>query len=113
MSIEGLWSIQFQESTKGNTGAGVVVFETQRVFGGDSGYYYIGNYKVEGNKMEIEAKITKYGHVPMDSIFGPLGEFDVIMKGDITEKELLFQGHLKNNPSLSLQIIGKKLSDLP
>lgn len=34
MTIEGLWTIDFFSGD--GTGAGVIVFETRRVFGGDS-----------------------------------------------------------------------------
>lgn len=41
--LEALWSVEFQSSF-GLQGNGVVVFETGRVFGGDSTMIYVGNF---------------------------------------------------------------------
>lgn len=43
--IEALWSAEFT-SNVGNFGAGVAVLETDRILGGDSQYYYVGNYQI-------------------------------------------------------------------
>lgn len=45
MSIEALWTVTFG-SNLGMSGAGVVVFETGRLFGGDPDYIYLGKYDV-------------------------------------------------------------------
>lgn len=41
--IEALWSVEFMSNLQG-AGAGVAVFETGRVLGGDAGYTYVGKY---------------------------------------------------------------------
>jgi hypothetical protein len=46
MGIEALWSLEFV-STEDSYGAGVVIFETNKIFGGDSLYYYLGNYETK------------------------------------------------------------------
>jgi hypothetical protein len=56
MSIEALWTVTFT-SNLGVGGAGVVIFETGRLFGGDPDYIYLGEYKVtpDGKKNQRRA----------------------------------------------------------
>lgn len=62
--LEGLWSVIFV-SGQNSINAGVVVFETNRLFGGDSWYYYVGTYKGEDGKLTAQFKSTHYA--------GPIG----------------------------------------
>jgi len=48
MTIEALWAVNFSTQL-GFSGSGVAVFETGRIFGGDSLYYYIGDYVLNGD----------------------------------------------------------------
>jgi hypothetical protein len=41
MSIEALWTMQFHNTSGPASSAGVVVFESGKIFGVDSCYYYI------------------------------------------------------------------------
>lgn len=41
--IDGFWLVHAEGPGGGNTG-GVVVFTKGKVYGGDSGFYYVGNY---------------------------------------------------------------------
>jgi hypothetical protein len=50
---------------QGNINAGVVIFETGRLFGGDSWYYYTGTYEGKNGKLTAKLKSTHYA--------GPLG----------------------------------------
>ncbi len=43
--LEGLWSIELGIRETDMQGAGVVVFENQRVLGGSSDYFYTGMYE--------------------------------------------------------------------
>jgi len=73
--LEALWSVEFV-SNLGIFGAGVVVFETERVFGGDSQYYYLGTCQVKYDNVEAEIEVTHYTGQKF-SIFGPLEKFKV------------------------------------
>lgn len=72
--LEALWSVEFI-SNVGGTGGGVVVLETQRLFGGDSQYFYVGTFKVEGPLVRATLKVTHY-YGPPSSVFGPISEFN-------------------------------------
>jgi len=43
--LEALWSVEFVAPGQNNINAGVVIFESSKLFGGDSWYYYTGSYK--------------------------------------------------------------------
>ena len=83
--IEGLWSISFSavDQPQDDVGAGVVVFETLRVFGGDSIYFYTGNYSITSeNQIKANVSVNHYFGPPL-SIFGPLETFTIILSGAI------------------------------
>jgi hypothetical protein len=63
--LEALWSVEFVAPGQNNINAGVVIFETNRLFGGDSWYYYKGTYAGENEKLTAQLKSTHYA--------GPLG----------------------------------------
>jgi hypothetical protein len=48
--MNGLWTAEFGSSA-GIFGGGVAVFRDGQIFGGDSSYYYIGSYALQGNTL--------------------------------------------------------------
>jgi T3SS negative regulator,GrlR len=54
-NFEALWSAVFTVPRQGRLNAGVVIFETGRLFGGDSWYYYTGTYGTN-NAGKVTAK---------------------------------------------------------
>jgi hypothetical protein len=85
-SVEGMYVVEFGDvALPANTyrNGGVVVLETLRVFGGDSGYYYVGSYTVKDYHMEANARIVK--HDPnWTNAFGDTSlSFNVKMQGTI------------------------------
>lgn len=59
MSIEAMWTAKFQ-SNMGASGAGIIVLETQRIFGGDSWHYYVGNYRADNGNFSAQLTVTRY-----------------------------------------------------
>ena len=113
--IEGLWSISFStvEQPQNDVGAGVVVFETLRIFGGDSVYFYTGNYSiVKENQIEASVSVNHYYGPPL-SIFGPLAKCTIIIDGSIAADEFYVQGYVKENPVLKLIVKFVKRAELP
>jgi hypothetical protein len=58
--LEALWSVEFFTPGQNNINAGVVVFETNRLFDGDSWYYYLGTYQGNAGKLTAHLKSTHY-----------------------------------------------------
>ena len=49
MALDGLWIAQF--TGKEVSGSGVVVFSNGKLFGGETGFYYIGTYESDGKSV--------------------------------------------------------------
>jgi len=109
--FEALWAIGFQ-ANNGNFGAGVLVFETGRIFGGDSSYYYVGSYETKDDTIRGQAKVTHYfGH--KNNVFGPVDQFMLNFSGTINGDRLTVDATVDGAPAMKLQINGKRLEGLP
>jgi hypothetical protein len=99
---EALWSLEF-ESSLGDHGAGVVVLDTERLFGGDAQYFYVGNYKVEDHVLEADVVVQHYAGLPF-LVFGPSEVHKVTLKGEITAPIMILNGHLANDPNRTFSV---------
>lgn len=111
--LEALWSAEFS-SNQGNIGAGIAVFETGRVLGGDGGFMYVGNYRVENGTAHAELKVTKYSDIGnIQSIFGPLNQFNLTVSGPANSQSMVLKGHMIENPSFQITIKAVRRVELP
>jgi hypothetical protein len=111
MGIEALWSLEF-ESTNESYGAGVVVFETEKIFGGDSLYYYLGNYKTSNGILEAEIEVTHY-FGSKSSIFGELDKFKIKLTGKFKENLFYADGYLVDDKDKKVKVKLTKQANLP
>ena len=116
MQLEALWTISAasKNDTSAGHGSGVVIFETNRIFGGDGSFYYIGNFTCENGKLEANLRITR--HSPGDSIFGPGDEFDLKLSGEYKEgaSDFIVKGmQLVNDEPFSLAVNLTYREELP
>lgn len=109
--LEGLWSVEFV-SNLNVVGAGVVVFETERLFGGDSGYFYVGHYSSKQGQLSGEAEITHYAGAA-NSIFGSTRHFKVQLTGKVARPVMELKGSVVGNPSLQLLVRCTHRAELP
>jgi hypothetical protein len=56
-SVEALWTAE-SETVAGWRNGGVIVLETNRIFGGDSQYYYVGRYTIQPGRGEVSGELT-------------------------------------------------------
>ena len=72
MSIEGLWTARFGHYDAPNTweNGGVVVIESGRIFGGDSGTYYLGSVVLDGKSFDANFTVTIYDRERYITAFG-------------------------------------------
>ena len=63
-NLEALWAVYYGDAADpDHFNGGVVVFESSRVFGGDSYFYYAGSYEASVKTISAQVKITHYsGH---------------------------------------------------
>lgn len=100
--LEALWSVEFVANTQ-DLGAGVAVFETGRIFGGDSQYYYVGNYAMRDGLVNAEIEVTHYAG-QASSVFGPLKKFNLKLSGKPGRPVMEVRGQLVENPALQIFI---------
>jgi hypothetical protein len=115
MSIEALWSVHF--ATQGGAGGGVVIFETGKLFGGDSQYYWVGNYTEQNGQLVADLDVTHYSGPPY-SAFGPLHNFRLRLLAtppNITGPGTTMQatGALANNPNAQIVMMLTYRAPLP
>ena len=108
--LEGLWSIEFI-SNLNVIGTGVVVFESERLFGGDSGYFYVGSYSSIQGVVTGEAEVTHYAG-PSNSIFGNVHQFRVQLSGKVTRPTMELSGSVVGMPALQLGVRCTHRADL-
>lgn len=110
--LEALWSVEFQSSF-GMHGNGVAVFETGRVFGGDSTMIYTGNFKVENGGITSDIRVSKYAKAPgMTSVVG-LNDFNLKVTGKPDAKEMVLSGYVVEDPSRKITIRAVRRAELP
>lgn len=118
MSIEALWSVTFVSTTgqRLDSGNGVVVLETGRILGGDSAFTYIGRYAFnpKTDRIEGELRVRKYGQVEMQSVFGPMSDFHLVLSGTrLSHAAIRFDGYVKEHSQLQIVIAAQRQAELP
>ena len=106
--IEALYVVHFGDlaSPDGYINGGVVVLETERVFGGDSGYYYTGSYRVDAEALQVNATIER--HNPTWSVWGDQApKFDILLTGRRRDGGSVIEGRMRrlDKPGLSLPVM--------
>jgi hypothetical protein len=92
--VEGLWSAEFFIPPSGTAvfGSGVVVLNQGKILGGDSTYYYHGDYVIAGGQFIAHVE-TKHYSGPNNNIFGEGIKFNVVkLSGPVDSNEMELQG---------------------
>ncbi len=109
--LEALWSVEFV-TPQGAEGAGVAIFETGRIFGGDSNYYYVGKFDLDGDVAHGIVEVTHYNGPP-NTVFGPANRIQVVVSGQVQVPIMDLHGHLVGNPNQKIIIRCTKRAELP
>lgn len=107
--VKGFWIVQFM-GLHGN-GGGVVVLNEGKVFGGDSGYTFVGTYKEEGDKLTCLVRVSKFLGSYI-SVLGVEGDYDLQMVTDTHENEMNGVMSVVGMPDRQLAVKLTKRSDL-
>jgi hypothetical protein len=109
--LEALWSVGFI-TVQGLYGARVVIFETGRVFGGDSYFYWVGSYRVKDGTITGEVDVSRHMEgVPF--IFPGLDGGRVRFSGPITSPTMRLTGSLASDPTQQIVVQFNRLAELP
>jgi len=106
--MEGFWTVQF--SGVQGWGAGVIALIGGKVFGGDSGFLYIGTYAVQGAIMTGHVHVKRHA-TGMPNVMGR-DEFDLELNGTIKGNIISVIAKIPGTP---LQLSGTmtRQADLP
>lgn len=108
--IDGFWIVQY-EGMRGN-GGGVVVFTKGRLFGGDTGYTYLGSYKTDGKSVSAEVLVRAFlPNIP--SVLGVAGDFDLKIQGQLEGDVIRGTGSLSDQRAVGIALKLTKKADLP
>ena len=88
MSVEGLWIIRFGDANMpeiipGYSNAGIVVLETGRIFGGDAGYFYLGDFTVDREMITGRARVTHFNGPPITAFGMQSTSFEIGFQGEV------------------------------
>jgi hypothetical protein len=110
--LEALWAVTF--GTRQDFGAGVIVFETRRIFGGDSCFYYVGHYDYNTRDHTISGEVEVTRHTPGAPFIVPGrdgGRFQ--LNGHVDQPTMILTGHLAEDPQQPIGVHCQHLQDLP
>ena len=112
MPLEALWAITF--GTEQSVGAGVIVFETERIFGGDTCFYYVGHYTYDPRAQTITGEVEVTRHTPGFPFVFPSQEGGrVRLRGQLSEPIMSLTGYLVQDPHQTIEVHCRHLADLP
>src|SRR5208337_4160631 len=109
--VDGLWSIEFG-SNQGIFGTGIVIFERERIFGGDANYFYLGKYKIENNIFKVEVESTHYAGKPL-SVADSGHKLRFLYEGTADARIMYCKGYLGSDPTIKVFANLSKRADLP
>lgn len=101
MPIEGFWVIKFTAAQI--YGSGVALFSDGKVYGGETGFYYLGTYEADGNVVKARVLIRNFDPT-IPSGFGIPSDYEMdvsaMLDGDTMSGTAVVTGH----PQYSLGI---------
>ena len=106
----GIYYVTFSAATT-DFGWGLVVVDNGKLHGGDLSYLYRGRYEVNAGILEASIQVSHYQGA-LNSVFGPLKSFSLILVGNLTQTGFSLSGHVEGQPRMTITILGEKKADL-
>ncbi len=107
--VEGFWILQIQ--TPPVTSGGVVVFIKGKVFGGDSGFTWIGTYETYERLLKARVAVHNFD-AAIQSVLGIAGDYEMHFSGNVQDEVIVGTAILANQPQKSLGIRLTKRANL-
>src|ERR1700722_15278399 len=98
--MDGLWTAEFGGSS-GIFGGGIVYFDAGKIWGGDSTYFYIGVYTLDGSTFRATLVVAPFID-GAESVFKTVGQtLTLELSGIVTgERTATAQGNARGIPHL-------------
>lgn len=107
--INGLWIVQFH-GPQGN-GGGVVVLIDGRVYGGDSGFSYVGSYELKAASFKGRVSVRNFDPA-IANVLGVVGDFELLLEGTVQGLSISGTAALASAPGARIVVRLTKRSDL-
>ena len=81
-SLDALYTVEFADPASDELrNGGVVVLDTNRVFGGDSGHYYLGDYSASKTTLTAKLTVVRYNSNHPNVWGDNVDEFVLVLQG--------------------------------
>ena len=110
MIKNGIYSIVFKSSI-GVFGGGLAVIHDGLIHGGNAKYIFKGTIVERKDMIEAEIKVEHY-QGPLDSIFGEMEEYCLILSGMPETESFQMKGYMKEKTDMKIEVEGIMVSDL-
>lgn len=109
-AMAGFWIVQY-EGMAGN-GGGVAMFIKGHVFGGDTGYTYLGSYDARNDL--VRASINVQNYLPgVPSVVGITGDFQLEIEGRVAEAIFNGAGRVVGQQAVGVALKLTRVAELP
>lgn len=105
------WTAKFLNKATNNLGNGVVYATKDKLLGGDTDFFYFGDYRISNDTLTADINVTNYSGRP-SSILGTLLNFSLQLEGKLASDMMTLEGIIQNFPQVRLQVICQKRYDL-
>lgn len=114
-NLEALYVVQFGDVAGPSfKNGGVAVLETNRIFGGDSGYFYLGTFSVSDSKITATITVTKHDPAWRDAFGDTATQFKVELHGQVVGNTISGQMKRLDKPGFpSLPVRLTRKAELP
>lgn len=96
----GLYVTRFR--TPLDDAGGVIYIDGARVYGGDTGMYYVGEIVTEGDEIRVRLRVRQHD-MHRQSVFGDHTDFALTLTGRQKGAEYVFEGRADKAPSLRFE----------
>lgn len=108
---DGIYSVKFQANGR-DFGTGVCFVENGAIRGGDAGHAYFGKVNTSGDS--LNATLTVTPHIAgRPSVFGPIGEFVLELKGPSRPDGPNLAGNIAGVPGQQMLVAARWVRGLP
>ena len=95
----GLYKVHF--TTRLGSGAGVIVLRDGRLYGGDSGMYYVGDYTLNGDRFTADVQTDRHT-ANLSPVLG-VDRARITLTGTYSNDSVEAEGSAHENPDVSFR----------
>jgi len=106
---DGYYDVNFS-TNEGNVGAGKITMKDLSLSGVDVGYLYDGKFDALDNDEYAGQLVIKQHNKGMESVFGDIDTFELMLKGKIKDGKATFKGTFVGMEDMTMTINMSRVS---